>query len=843
MAKRPILTTDTTGSNQSGAGSGDAYADSEQLTAAADGLTSVNVKPNATRSFLFAIPTTWLSVAAVRHDWKDNPVGRRLHGVFGYANRGPQAMETDSTALTWVREDVARKLGLISDANFPAKADKAWGAVAKAEKALVDADKKYWDARRDVGARLTADLAAAEAALAALGDPSDLPALNAAAEDLSEELRDAGAEYGWADMLQADEEAAVARRDALAGLVAERDEAQRLRDQFSTRLDALLATAETAAEVLHRVRGEADRLTRWHQLAATEEGRRQLGSTPEPAEVTYNPPAAPKDKPKDKPKEQPKEAPKDKPKEKEPKVVIGADARPAHAVPPWQSVSGQAGRRFDTATDHRVLTATDPDGASYVYDLVAPEGDGNGFYAAVQATRGRQSGTRRLAELVSYNSRLPAGASLDPKAVFHLGELKTRLGPGFRNDANLQGDIVGNGGRLPDALTAGLTPVQRESLVRLNLRSARRWDSGTAQVAAAVTADVLGVGLTLVAENGSYQYFEGTDEPFARFVPSGTLPMWGPSVNTDRGERKFRRYGVMKVRDMRLRRHGVVAIAVLGLMASAVVPAAAERGGGGGGGLGSAKAAAFALDVDVSVLGALPLDVGPLARLRVSGDAGPRYVNVAKAEVPPLIEALVLATGAQTRVTKGVYSKASARVATVKLKLLGELLIKLLKTGCEVSSDGVNVESDIVFADGSVLNGLVSADMLALAARPNSRLSVPLVGDLILNEQKIEKTSSPHGNQVTVTVNALHLVLDGILGKGDVTVAQSMCRAGGKNVGKDLKVVSTTNGNDTSNQIGEGDGDVSNGGGLLDGLLGGGDDGGLLGVNHLLGGGLLNGAL
>jgi hypothetical protein len=294
----------------------------------------------------------------------------------------------------------------------------------------------------------------------------------------------------------------------------------------------------------------------------------------------------------------------------------------------------------------------------------------------------------------------------------------------------------------------------------------------------------------------------------------------------------------MKVRDMRLRRHGVVAIAVLGLMASAVVPASAERGGGGGLG-GTAKAAAFALDVDVDVLGALPLDVGPLARLRLSGDAGPRYANVLKAEVPPLLEALVLATGAQTRITKGVYSKASARVATLKLKLLGELLIKVLKSGCEVSSDGVNVESQIVFADGSVLNGLVAADMLGLAARPNSRLSVPLVGSLILNEQKIEKTSSAHGNQVTVTVNALHLVLDGILGKGDVTVAQSVCRASGKNVGKDLKIVSTTNGNDTSDQVGEGDGD---GGGLLDGLLGG-DDGGLLGVNNLLGGGLLNGGV
>ena len=291
----------------------------------------------------------------------------------------------------------------------------------------------------------------------------------------------------------------------------------------------------------------------------------------------------------------------------------------------------------------------------------------------------------------------------------------------------------------------------------------------------------------------------------------------------------------MKVRDMRLRRHGVVAIAVLGLMATAVVPASAERGGGGLGG--AAKAGAFALDVDVDVLGALPLDVGPLARLRLSGDAGPRYENVLKAEVPPLIEALVLATGAQTKVTKEIYSKASARVATVKLHLLGDLLLKVLKSECEVSSDAVKVASDVVFADGSILNGLVGADMLALTARPNSRLSVPLIGDLILNEQKIEKHSSSKGSEVVVTVNALHLALDGILGKGDVTVSQSVCKASGKGIGKDLKVVSTTNGNDTSDQV---DDDDNGGGGLLDGLV---DNVGILNANHLLGGGLLNGGL
>ena len=297
----------------------------------------------------------------------------------------------------------------------------------------------------------------------------------------------------------------------------------------------------------------------------------------------------------------------------------------------------------------------------------------------------------------------------------------------------------------------------------------------------------------------------------------------------------------MKVKHGRLRRHGVVAVAVLGLMGAAVMPASAERGGGGGGLGGTARAAAFALDVDVDVLGAVPLDVGPLAQLRLSGDAGPRFANVAKVQVPPLIEALVLATGAETKTAHGVYSKASARVATVKLKLLGELLIKLLKSGCEIKGDTVNVESEVLFADGSILTASASTPC-GLTAKPNSRLSVPLVGDLILNEQKIEKQSSAHGNQVTVTVNALHLVLNGILGKGDVTVAQSVCRASGKNVGKDLKIVSTTNGNDTSDQVGDDNGDNGASSGLLDGLLGGGD-GGVLGVNHLLGGGLLGGAL
>jgi hypothetical protein len=282
---------------------------------------------------------------------------------------------------------------------------------------------------------------------------------------------------------------------------------------------------------------------------------------------------------------------------------------------------------------------------------------------------------------------------------------------------------------------------------------------------------------------------------------------------------------VRKFKHRRLRPVLMVPVAVLGLMASSVVPASAERTGGKGLG-GLASAAAFALNVDVDLLGAVPLDVGPVARLRLSGNAGPRFVNVAKVQVPPLVEALLLATGAETNLGSDLSSKASARVATVKLKLLGELLIKLLKSECHITRDAIEVASDVVFADGSVLG--IDVDMVGIQARPNSRVDIPLVGTLILNEQKIQKRMSGKSGRVNVTVNALRLELDGILGTGDITIAQSVCKLRGKDVGKDLKIHSVTSGKDTSDQVHDDGGD---------GLLGRSD--GLLNATELLGGNLL----
>ncbi|MYS21054.1 hypothetical protein GA0115240_12501, partial [Streptomyces sp. DvalAA-14] len=513
----PMLASEPTGSGVSQAGSGDSSADAEGLTSARDGLSSVNIKPNTAMSFLFAVPTTWLSVAAVRHHLKDSGPGRLVRGTFGHAGKGARAMETDTTVLTWIREDIARDLGLITSANFPAKVAKAWETVTKADKAWTAADKKYWDARRDGEAERLTVLAAAQRRLttaeqesARLPASPDLPDVAAAQADvdlLVQELADAAPEHeGWAEILGAEYERAVAVRDRaerVAAAAAElarardaRDEAQRHADRFGADLAALLAKAETAADDLHRVRHETDRLTRWYQLAATAEGRATLGATEEPGQVTLGPPAAPAPK-------------RDLPKTGEAPAAPRPMANPEHTAPPWQPVGGQVGRRFDAGADHRLLTATDPDGSSYLYDLTAPADGGNGFYAAVQLARGKQRGGEQLAALVANSSRLPGDVPLDPRAVFHAREVASVLGSAFAQDDEAQAEVARGGGRLPASVTARLTRAQRQALVRLNLRTARRWDVDTARTAAAITAEIFGVGLTVVSENGSSAYFEG----------------------------------------------------------------------------------------------------------------------------------------------------------------------------------------------------------------------------------------------------------------------------------------------------------------------------------------------
>ncbi|WP_329042842.1 hypothetical protein OHT61_31340 [Streptomyces sp. NBC_00178] len=516
LAAGPTTSAVSTGTTQSGTGSGAQEGDWVVMGVSGERLGSVNVKPEKDRAFLFAVPTTWLSLAAVRHHVKDSTVGSAFRSVFGNTDRTPQALETDATVLAWVREDVARDLGLIDDVRFPPEVAGAWDAVTKADKAWTTADTVYWDLRRGEGRRLEASVREAAA------------------------LDSGGSEHA----------AALTRLES-----------------FRDTLQDRLAFAEAVAEEYARVREGADRLTRWHELAATEEGRRLLGDTPRPAAVTFRAPhsasaesstaqtaatgartadtataatVAPAAKTTNAGTESGasrSEAPRTgtaksgaaksetaRPEASDTaRAEHGAGVRPAHALPPWQQREDGPDRRlrhYDAATDHRTLTAVDPGGRSWVLDLHRPAGDGNGFYAAVErAGDGRLGITAgQLASAVSRSADVPVHATLDPLAVFHPHEVEPLLGTRPQDREVLTREITANGGRLPESVRTGLTPEQRHRLVGLNLRTARRWDADTADLAASLTARALGVDLTVVQEDGSHRLHPGaaSEPPVAR---------------------------------------------------------------------------------------------------------------------------------------------------------------------------------------------------------------------------------------------------------------------------------------------------------------------------------------
>ncbi|WP_435811452.1 hypothetical protein [Streptomyces rubiginosohelvolus] len=137
--------------------------DSTALRGATDTTLGNHVKVLTDRSMLFAVPVSWLSVAEVDHRVTDS----RPMQALGKPKRGPRAVEAETTALVWLREDIARDYGLLDDTTFPDEARTAWDDQAKAAADLATAEKNYYDARAKTR-ETWLDLSAEEQA--ALGD-------------------------------------------------------------------------------------------------------------------------------------------------------------------------------------------------------------------------------------------------------------------------------------------------------------------------------------------------------------------------------------------------------------------------------------------------------------------------------------------------------------------------------------------------------------------------------------------------------------------------------------------------------------------------------------------------
>ncbi|MFE9241403.1 hypothetical protein [Streptomyces sp. NPDC007007] len=117
--------------------------DATALRSATDTTLGTHLKVVTDRSMLFAVPVSWLSVAEVDHRVTDS----RPMQALGKPRRGPRAVEAETTALVWLREDIARDHGLLDDTTFPDEVRTAWDDQARAAADLATAEKNYYDAR------------------------------------------------------------------------------------------------------------------------------------------------------------------------------------------------------------------------------------------------------------------------------------------------------------------------------------------------------------------------------------------------------------------------------------------------------------------------------------------------------------------------------------------------------------------------------------------------------------------------------------------------------------------------------------------------------------------------
>src|SRR6266581_6579882 len=161
--------------------------------------------------------------------------------------------------------------------------------------------------------------------------------------------------------------------------------------------------------------------------------------------------------------------------------------------------------------------------------------------------------------------------------------------------------------------------------------------------------------------------------------------------------------------------------------------------------------------VNATVLGITTVlsDTGPLPS---SGDA--REASLLEATVPGLLTAEVLHA---STIGQGHHSRAEASVANLNLTVGGHtigagILMARATAACEPGGPTVSGSSEIVdlFIDGQTI---------VVSGQPNQTITLP-DGKVVINEQ----TSSNSGHTGDITVNALHVVVNGL---ADIVIAQA----------------------------------------------------------------------
>ena len=183
---------------------------------------------------------------------------------------------------------------------------------------------------------------------------------------------------------------------------------------------------------------------------------------------------------------------------------------------------------------------------------------------------------------------------------------------------------------------------------------------------------------------------------------------------------------------------------------------------------------AFGVRVDVTLLSInTTLAATPSVSLPSTG-GGPITQSLVSLGVPSVLSTGVLNTSTQggNLNSHAGFATSSASVADVNV-LASLVTADAVASTCTSNGDGSTGSTTLT---GAHVAGIGD---LAVTPAPNTKLTLPGVATITLNEQTRTDTV---GSISTITVSAIHVHLDGVLIQGDVYVSRSVCEVTGPDV-------------------------------------------------------------
>lgn len=183
----------------------------------------------------------------------------------------------------------------------------------------------------------------------------------------------------------------------------------------------------------------------------------------------------------------------------------------------------------------------------------------------------------------------------------------------------------------------------------------------------------------------------------------------------------------------------------------------------------SVSGSAYGESINLTTLLGIHVSSGPLPTVSLPpGGGGPFTNSVLSVAVPNLLSAGVMPVSTQG--ATGPSGSATSNASTANAKVGGGtnptlLTAELLTSSCTSSAAGSTGSASVVnlaILGQPVING---------ALTPNQTITLLGIGKVILDEQ-IESSSATGSS---ITVNTVHVALNGLLGTGDIIISQSHC--------------------------------------------------------------------